>query len=122
MHEKERELVGLLAKQCKDIGDVQSLLKNLFKGTIEEMLEAEMDDHLRYEKHSLNGDGSGNSRNGYNKKTLKTELGETEIRIPRDRNGKCNPHLIPKYQTKTDDLENRIIAIEAVKKSVYLAI
>jgi len=113
MHEKERELVGLLAKQCKDIGDVQSLLKNLFKGTIEEMLEAKMDDHLGYKKHSSAGDGYGNSRNGYNKKTLKTELGETEIRVPRDLNGEFDPHFIAKYQTKTDDLENRIIAMYA---------
>lgn len=72
-----------------------------------------MDEHLGYEKHGPTGDGSGNSRNGYNKKTLKTELGETEIRVPRDRNGEFKPHLIPKYQTKTDDLENRIIAMYA---------
>lgn len=112
-HEKERELVGLLTTKCKSIGDVQNLLKNLFKGTIEQMLEDEIDEHLGYEKRSSTGDGSGNSRNGYNKKTLKTELGETEIRVPRDRNGKFDPQLIAKYQTKTDDLEHRIIAMYA---------
>jgi len=113
MHEKERELVSLLAAGCKSIGDIQDLIKNLFKGTIEQMLEAEMDEHLGYEKHNPAGDGSGNSRNGYNKKTLKTELGETEIRVPRDRNGEFDPQLISKYQTKTDDLEHRIIGMYA---------
>lgn len=113
MHEKERELVSLLAKQCKNMKDVQSLLKSLFKGTIEEMLEAEMEEHLGYEKHSAAGDDTGNSRNGYNKKTVQTELGETELRVPRDRNGEFNPQVIGKYQTKTDDLENRIIAMYA---------
>lgn len=113
MHEKERELVGLLAGRCKNLEDVQNLLKGLFKGTLEQMLEAEMDEHLGYEKHNSDGDGSGNSRNGYNKKTIKSELGETEINIPRDRNGEFSPQVIMKYQTKTDDLENRIIAMYA---------
>ena len=113
MNERERELVRLLAEQCSNMQDVQKLLKSLFKGTIEQMLEAEMEEHLGYEKHSSAGDGSGNSRNGYNKKTLQTEFGQTELQVPRDRNGEFNPKVIAKYQTKTDDLENRIIAMYA---------
>ena len=93
--------------------DVQALLKNLFKGTVESMLEAEMDEHLGYEKHSPVGDLSGNSRNGYNRKTMKTELGETEISVPRDRNGEFEPQIIEKRQTRSDDLENRILAMYA---------
>lgn len=113
MSERERELVKLLAEQCGNMKDVQILLKSLFKGTIEQMLEAEMEEHLGYEKHSPAGDGSGNSRNGYNKKTLQTEFGETELQVPRDRKGEFEPKLIAKYQTKTDDLESRIIAMYA---------
>ena len=113
MHEKERELVGLLARQCTTLEEVQDLLKGLFKGTIEQMLEAEMDEHLGYEKHNPEGDGIGNSRNGYNKKRIKSELGKTEIAIPRDRNGEFRPKVISRYQTKTDNLENRIIAMYA---------
>ena len=113
MNERANELVRLLAEECTNMQDVQKLLKNLFKGTIEQMLEAEMDEHLGYEKHSASGDGSGNSRNGYNKKTLQTEFGKTELAIPRDRNGEFNPKVISKYQTKTDDLESRIIAMYA---------
>ena len=113
MHEKAKELVGLLSTECENMEDVQILLKTLFKGTIEQMLEAEMEEHLGYEKHSAAGNGSGNSRNGYGTKTLKTELGETEIQVPRDRNGKFDPQVIEKRQTRSDDLESRILAMYA---------
>ena len=113
MHEKARELVALLSEECGNLEDVQALLKSLFKGTIERMLEAEMDEHLGYEKHSVLGNNSGNNRNGYGKKVLKTELGETEIEVPRDRNGEFSPRVIEKRQTRSDDLENRILAMYA---------
>jgi transposase-like protein len=76
MEERKSELVRLLAQECGSIQDIHQLLKSLFKETIEQMLEAEMDEHLGYEKHSSMGDLSGNSRNGYNQKTLQTELGK----------------------------------------------
>jgi len=106
-----KELVALLSSECQSLGDVQDLLKNLFKGTIETMLEAEMEEHLGYDKHNVVGNNSGNSRNGYNRKTIKSEMGETEIKVPRDRNGEFDPQLITKRQTRTDDLENRILAM-----------
>lgn len=112
-NEKARELVKLLASECGDLGDIQKLLKNLFAGTIEEMLESEMEEHLGYDKHATIGNNSGNSRNGYNRKTIQSEFGTSQISIPRDRNGDFEPKLIEKYQTKTDDLENRIIAMYA---------
>ena len=58
-----------------DTGDIQAKLKKLFAGTIEQMLEAEMDEHLGYEKNSVLGNNSGNSRNGYGKKTISSEYG-----------------------------------------------
>jgi transposase-like protein len=93
--------------------DIHDMLKGLFKGAIEEMLEAEMDEHLGYEKHSPLGDLTGNSRNGYNTKTLQTQMGKAEIQVPRDRNGEFEPHLIEKYQTKSNDIEKQIIAMYA---------
>ncbi len=63
--DKEMELVSLLMQDCQSTGDIQTKLKRLFVGTIEQMLEAEMDEHLGYEKHSVEGNNSGNSRNGY---------------------------------------------------------
>lgn len=113
MHEKAKELVSLLSDECRDMTDVQTLLKSLFKGTIEQMLQAEMEEHLGYEKHDPLGNLSGNSRNGYGKKTLKTELGETEILVPRDRNGDFDPQVIGKRQTRSDDLDSRVLAMYA---------
>jgi len=64
LSEKEKELVSLLMQDCQSTWDIQTKLKRLFAGTIEQMLEAEMDEHLGYEKHSIEGNNSGNSRNG----------------------------------------------------------
>ena len=82
LDEKEMELVKLLMTDCETTGDIQAKLKRLFAGTIEQMLEAEMDEHLGYEKNSVSGNNSGNSRNGYGKKTISSEYGECEIAVP----------------------------------------
>jgi putative transposase len=111
--ERAKELIGLLSEECATLSDVQDVLKTLFKDTLESMLSSEMDEHLGYDKHSISSNNSGNSRNGYNKKTLKTELGETEISVPRDRNGEFDPQLITKGQTRSENLENRILAMYA---------
>lgn len=65
LDEREMELARLLMADCHTTGDIQAKLKRLFAGTIEQMLEAEMDEHLGYEKNSIEGNNSGNSRNGY---------------------------------------------------------
>ena len=111
MNETAKQLVALLSEECQSMSDVQAMLKNLFKDTIESMLEGEMEEHLGYEKNSVQGNNSGNSRNGYGTKTVKSEMGETEIRVPRDRNGEFRPRLIEKRQTRTEDLENRVLAM-----------
>ena len=82
LDEKEMELVKLLMADCETTGDIQAKLKRLFAGTIEQMLEAEMDEHLGYEKNSVSGNNSGNSSNGYGKKTISSEYGECEIAVP----------------------------------------
>lgn len=71
------------------------------------MLEAEMDEHLGYEKNSVAGNNSGNSRNGYGKKTIISDYGECEIAVPRDRNGDFEPKVIEKRQTRTDEIEQK---------------
>ena len=107
--EKEMELVSLLMKDCQSTGDIQSKLKRLFAGTIEQMLEAEMDEHLGYEKNSAEGNNSGNSRNGYNNKTIISDYGESDIVIPRDRNGEFEPKVLEKRQVRTDEIEQKIM-------------
>jgi len=75
------------------------------------MLESEMDEHLGYEKHDAAGNNSGNSRNGYNHKTIISDYGECEIAVPRDRNGEFVPKVIEKRQTRTDEIEQKIMAM-----------
>ena len=110
-NEREEELVSLLSEQCKMPSEITSKLKNLFAGTIERLLEAEMEEHLGYEKNSILGNNTGNSRNGYGKKTIKSEWGEREINVPRDRKGTFEPQAIEKRQTRPDDIETRILAM-----------
>ncbi|WXJ85308.1 IS256 family transposase ISDku1 [Moorella thermoacetica] len=102
-----------LAKECRTIGDIQEKLKKLFKDTIQQVLEAEMEHHLGYPKNSPEGINTGNSRKGYSQKTIKTRAGKTEIKIPRDRNGEFKPQIIRKYRTTANELEDQIIAMYA---------
>lgn len=111
--DKEMELVSMLMQECKSTSDIQSKLKRLFAGTIEQMLEAEMDEHLGYEKNSVAGDNSGNSRNGYNHKNIISDYGESDIAVPRDRNGQFEPKVLEKWQTRTNEIEQKIMAMYA---------
>lgn len=111
LDEREMELVKLLMADCRSTGDIQSKLKRLFAGTIEQMLEVEIEEHLGYEKDSILGNNSGNSRNGYGKKTIISDYGDCEIAVPRDRNGEFEPQVIEKRQTRTDEIEQKIMAM-----------
>ena len=107
-----------LAKECRTVEDVHLMLKNLFKDTLQGIFEAEMEDHLGYEKNNVEGNNTGNSRNGYSKKKIKTKFGETELEIPRDRNGEFEPKIIKKYETTSNQIEDQIIAMYAKGMSV----
>ena len=111
LDERGKELVEMLCEECTSAADITAKLKDLFAGTLEKMLGAEMEEHLGYDKHSVAGNNNGNSRNGYGKKTIKSEWGETEIAVPRDRSGSFEPQIIEKRQTRTDDIEARILAM-----------
>lgn len=109
LSEKQMKLVKYLMADCQSTGDIQNKLKRLFAGTIEQMLEVEMDEHLGYEKNSV----SGNSRNGYGKKTITSDYGECEIAVPRDRNDEFEPRVIEKRQIRTDEIEQKIMTMYA---------
>ena len=113
LSEREKELVGYLVKDCKTTGDIQQKLKRLFAGTIEQMLEAEMEEHLGYSKNAIEGNNSGNSRNGYGRKTIISDYGECEIAVPRDRNGEFEPRVIGKRHTRTNEIEEKILTMYA---------
>lgn len=99
-------------KQFKSKEEFHAFFNDLFKQGVEEMLQAELDAHLGYKKHSKEGYGTGNSRNGTFSKKVKTEsLGDMILNIPRDRNGEFEPQLIPKGQRMSDKLEEAIIGM-----------
>ena len=90
-------------KDFKDRKDFDEFFNELFKEGINQLLKAEMTDHLGYEKHSKEGENSGNSRNGDYPKTLKTNLGEITLSVPRDRNGEFDPKVVPKHESRLSD-------------------
>ena len=77
------------------------------------MLAGELNHHLGYEKHEVSGYGSGNSRNGTSRKTLKGDSGEMTIEVPRDRNGTFEPKLIEKHQTRFEGFDGKILSLYA---------
>lgn len=99
-------------KQFKNKEEFQNFFQTLFKQGVEEMLKAELDEHLGYEKHSPEGHHTGNSRNGFSKKKVKTEsVGDMVLNIPRDRKSTFEPQLIPKHERMSDKIEQAIIGM-----------
>jgi transposase-like protein len=93
--------------------DILDALKDMFRDVLQESLEVEMDVALGYGKYDSTEKTSANSRNGYSKKTIKTELGPIGINIPRDRNGDFAPKIVPKHQRTVDGIDNKILALYA---------
>ena len=93
--------------------DIMNGLKDMFKDVLQEALEAEMDETLGYGKYDAEEKDIDNSRNGYSKKTVKTELGPVEINIPRDRNGDFQPQIVPKHQRNVNGIEDKILGLYA---------
>ncbi len=98
--------------------EIMKEIKDMFRDVLQEVMEAELETELGYEKHermSKNDEGkeSKNYRNGYSKKTVKTQLGEVEIKVPRDRNGEYEPQIIGKYNRNADGMEEKILSLYA---------
>lgn len=93
--------------------EVLAALKDLFKDVLQEALEAELDESLGYGKHEVSGKGLNNSRNGYSKKIVKSELGPISINVPRDRNGEFEPQIVPKHQRNINGIEDKILSLYA---------
>src|SRR6516165_6472713 len=116
-----KEIVDeLLAGYSKpeDLIGPDGLLKQLTSALVERALNAELSEHLGYEKNSPAGRGSGNNRNGTSSKTLKTDKGELPIEVPRDRNGSFEPVLLKKHQTHFDGFDDKILSMYARGMSV----
>ena len=89
------------------------LLTVLVQRVLQAGLNVEMADHLGYQRHAVDGRGSGNSRNGSYPKTVTTEIGKVTIDVPRDRNGTFEPVTVPKGQRRLDGLNANVISLYA---------
>ena len=93
--------------------DAQKALKELFKETLQEMLEAELDTELGYDKGEKAGKSADNRRNGHTKKSVRSEYGEIDLTVPRDRNGTFEPAVVKKHQKSVTGIEDQILALYA---------
>lgn len=93
--------------------ELQQALKDLFASTLQEMLEAELDDYLGYSKYDYKNKATKNSRNGSTSKKVLSDFGEVDIAIPRDREGDFEPKAIKKYQNDISGIEDKILGMYA---------
>ena len=93
--------------------DIEEALKNMFKDTLQEMLEAEMTTQLGYDKYQYTDEAKQNYRNGYGTKNIHSSAGDFEIKVPRDRNGEFDPVIVEKGNNDISDIEQKIIRMYA---------
>ena len=113
MTDEKRNIIAALleAYDVKTADDVQDALKDLLGGTIEEMLQAEMSDHLGYKEYERSE--NGNSRNGNKPKTVISKHGEIEINVPQDRDSTFEPKVVGKRKKDISGIETKIVAMYA---------
>ena len=95
------------------VADVYTLLRDSFKDILQELMEAELDASLGYAKNHKGDVRISNKRNGHSTKTLKSQYGEFQIDVPRDREGEFEPKLIPKYKKDISGIEEKVISLYA---------
>lgn len=111
--EGKREIIkGLLSEyDIQSAEDIEEALKDLPGGTIKEMMKAEMDHHLGYEKSERSD--SDDYRNGYKSKTVKSRFGKMEIEVSQDRRSTFEPHVVKKGQKNINNIDSKIISMYA---------
>ena len=108
---KEQLRQVIRENDLKSTGDVYTLLKDTFKDLLQELLEAELDVSLGQDKNEKKGIETNNKRNGHTPKTVKSEFGEFQLDIPRDRNGEYEPEIVPKYCLDISGIEEKVISL-----------
>lgn len=96
--------------------EIMQAMKEMFRDVIQTAMEVEMDEELGRERCQRSQEPEGkprNYRNGYSKKTVKTQLGEIDIKVPHDRNGSFEPQIISKYDHNADGMEEKILSLYA---------
>ncbi len=112
----DNKLIDSLIKDYQKPEDIlgeNGLLKQLTKAILERVMQAELTHHLGYEKHSLDGYNTGNSRNGTSQKTLQGDFGELPVEVPRDRQASFEPKIVPKGQTRFAGFNDKILSLYA---------
>lgn len=114
MDPAKKNIVSELIKtyDIKTAKDIQEALKDLLGETLQDMLEAEMNEHLGYEKYTRD-DESNNYRNGYKTKKVRSSMGELEINVPQDRDSEFEPQIVKKRQKDISEIEQKIINLYA---------
>ena len=107
----------LKSGDVKTVFDVEDKLKKSFGKIIQEMLEAEMTEHLGHDKYEYTKENKENYRNGSSKKKVKSNLGQLELNIPRDRNGNFEPMIVPKNSRDISNIEQQIINLYGMGNS-----
>lgn len=101
------------AKSYQDLMGENGAIKKLLKASLEAMLDAELTEHLGYNKYDSIGRNRLNSRNGKHSKTLKNDNGLIDIKVPRDRNGSFDPIIVKKYERTIGPIEDKIVSMYA---------
>lgn len=113
MTEGKRNLIQGLFQEydIQSADDIQEALKDLLSGTLQDMLEKEMDDHLGYDRYERSGEP--NYRNGTKSKTVRSKYGEFQVDVPQDRQSSFEPQVLPKRQKDISSIDDKIIALYA---------
>ena len=113
MTEGKRQIIQQLLEEydINSAQDIQEALKDLLGGTIKELMEAEMDEHLGYQKSQRSD--SDDYRNGYKPKNVNSSYGSMEIQVPQDRKSTFEPQVVRKRQKDISDIDQKIISMYA---------
>ncbi len=111
------QLVAMLVDRARGDGlkltGEGGLLQQLTKRVLESALEGEITDHVGYDKHDPAGQNSGNSRNGHRSKTVITDVGPVEVRVPRDVAGSFEPQIVRKRQRRLSGVDDLVLSLSA---------
>ena len=116
---EEAKRRGMMMEMVRELGitnanELYTALRDMFAGTLEDMLKAELDEHMGYEKHDQQPKETSNRRNGRTSKTLKTaHSGELSIEVPRDREGSFEPQVIKKGQNDVSEIQDKVMSMYA---------
>lgn len=110
---QRKELLKELVRSgaIKSLDDINALVKDIYKETLETMLDAELDEELGYSRYDYRHKETKNSRNGKRSRRVRSSAGDLEIEVPRDRQGKFNPQVLPKGSKDIGGIEDKILGM-----------